>query len=254
VKLHQNDYTEDSVYGGVSVFVTRPGTQVNRQMYPIIAKPGRVTSISIQQTLFKRETKQPWSRCRGKSALDSLVQCREECINDWAIESCDDCKLLGDNKNSDDLKYCTSGEVIECQKRSNITTDSIAICNDQCQPGCRETLYRLGSLELTTSLVALERLPLRYNLTLEEIQTEWAQVHVNFEAITYDQQEERPSLSFNDLLAQIGGSMGLFLGISVLSFVELFFDLLSIRLIPRMCGVRHLYGIGGKNVLKPKSD
>jgi len=50
-----------------------------------------------------------------------------------------------------------------------------------------------------------------------------------------------------DLLAGIGGSMGLFVGISVLSIIEVVGDLGVMRLIPRIFGYRSLYGLGTRH-------
>jgi hypothetical protein len=48
-------------------------------------------------------------------------------------------------------------------------------------------------------------------------------------------------------VAAIGGTMGLFAGMSFISVVEIYGDLAFMRLIPRFFGYRNLYGLGTKN-------
>jgi hypothetical protein len=47
-------------------------------------------------------------------------------------------------------------------------------------------------------------------------------VNINFETLSYKYIGEKAVMSIVDLLAHIGGQMSLFLGISVLSFFEIF--------------------------------
>lgn len=47
------------------------------------------------------------------------------------------------------------------------------------------------------------------------------EVNLNYENAKYEILTEIPKLSLNDLIANIGGTFGLFLGISLLSFVEI---------------------------------
>ena len=55
---------------------------------------------------------------------------------------------------------------------------------------------------------------------------------------------ETKEMTFIDLLAAIGGSMGLFAGISILSIFEVFGELGIMRLLPRCWGDRRLFGLG----------
>jgi len=47
-------------------------------------------------------------------------------------------------------------------------------------------------------------------------------VNINYESLSYNYIRENAVMTVVDLLAYIGGQMGLFLGISFLSFIELF--------------------------------
>ena len=45
-------------------------------------------------------------------------------------------------------------------------------------------------------------------------------VNIYYDSMTYVSIDEQPSLTFDILLANIGGNFGLFTGMSILSFVE----------------------------------
>jgi hypothetical protein len=70
-------------------------------------------------------------------------------------------------------------------------------------------------------------------------------IHCNDEAMREEHITEVKSQRFSDLLGNIGGQLGLFIGMSVITIFELF-DLLLLRLLPRFWGDRRLFGIGGK--------
>lgn len=85
---------------------------------------------------------------------------------------------------------------------------------------------------------------LRYNGEFENSDT--LEVLINYDVMRETVVTESPSMTTSQLLGNIGGQMGLFLGISVISLMEIG-ELLFVRLMPRLCGEGRLYGIGGLN-------
>lgn len=62
----------------------------------------------------------------------------------------------------------------------------------------------------------------KYNFdSLELARASLVKIFVYFEDIKYTKISEAPTMTFVDLIASIGGTLGLFIGISLLSFVEL---------------------------------
>lgn len=57
--------------------------------------------------------------------------------------------------------------------------------------------------------------------SLELARASLVKLFVYFDDIKYTRITEAPSITFVDLVANIGGTLGLFIGISLLSFVEL---------------------------------
>lgn len=74
---------------------------------------------------------------------------------------------------------------------------------------------------------------------------DYLQVNINYDTMRETTTTETRSLSTANLLASIGGQMGLFMGVSLLSVIEVFGELISLRLLPRwISGETRIYGIG----------
>jgi hypothetical protein len=55
----------------------------------------------------------------------------------------------------------------------------------------------------------------------EEYRSQWLTIKVFYSSLSYTTMYEMPKVSLTDLLAQIGGSLGMFVSFSVFSFFEL---------------------------------
>ncbi len=66
------------------------------------------------------------------------------------------------------------------------------------------------------------RSPLLANLSLEDVKESVILLNVNYETMVSTIVEETPAMTFPTLLGNLGGQLGLFLGMSFLSFIELF--------------------------------
>jgi hypothetical protein len=78
----------------------------------------------------------------------------------------------------------------------------------------------------------------------ELVSSNYMSVSINYDIIRYEVLTESKAMTFSQLLGAIGGSMGLFLGISLISVLEVVADLGILRLIPRLWGDRRLNGVG----------
>ncbi len=72
-------------------------------------------------------------------------------------------------------------------------------------------------------------------------------LRINFDMIREEVLKESRAQTPAQFLAAIGGTMGLFAGMSCISVVEIFGDLAFMRLISQFFGYRNLYGLGNKN-------
>ena len=55
----------------------------------------------------------------------------------------------------------------------------------------------------------------------DEYRSQWLTIKVFYSTLSYTTMYETPKVSLTDLLAQIGGSLGMFVSFSVFSFFEL---------------------------------
>ena len=75
----------------------------------------------------------------------------------------------------------------------------------------------------------------RYNLTQDDaayyVKKRATEMFVNFKELKYTEITQEPKLILADFIAGLGGTLGLFLGVSILSFAEIFEVLIRIILL-----------------------
>lgn len=70
--------------------------------------------------------------------------------------------------------------------------------------------------------------------SFESIKSSFAMVIIVFEKLVIEEVSEKPKVEFLDLIANIGGTIGLFIGLSVLTLTEIFdllFDFIGIQIL-----------------------
>ena len=68
----------------------------------------------------------------------------------------------------------------------------------------------------------LQNLFSKNNVTFKEFKMASADFFIYFNPMSITEITQSPSITFSDLISNIGGNLGLFIGISLLSFFELF--------------------------------
>ena len=150
---------------------------------------------------------------------------------------------MGDPEHTD-LPYCS----FDGQSDYEISADQEQLLTkcDCTLPPCSEKSYptRLSSGAYSRKFIR-QQVQLHDDITSEEeFLANFVAVTINYDVIRKVVIRESKTTTFSQLLSNLGGTMGLFAGISVLSTVEIFGDLLLLRLRPRLWGGRRLYGIG----------
>jgi hypothetical protein len=251
--LDQGVYTNDTLNAGLAIFITQHGTQINEQTPFTFVSPGGESNVRIQKTEYDRERKAPWALCFSQAPEYTQPKCRESCIYAAYHEKCK-CRLLGDPGGMQ-LDYCGStGDVdvdVDCQELDE--EEVLRSCPQDCsRPPCQEELYSVSSTSLDFSQTYVNQIvdeltaepnPI-VGANQELVSSNYMSVSINYDIIRYEVLTESKAMSFSQLLAAIGGSMGLFLGISLISVLEVVADLGILRLIPRLWGDRRLNGVG----------
>lgn len=245
VFLDQSDYPPSQTLVGLMVFAEQPGTSITDQLLFTVISPGMHSEIGLSRTEWGREKKAPWAKCHSAAPEYTQPVCRGICSGDALRKQCK-CRDMGDNREPLETKYCQPYSVDKnCLENFN-ETDAIINCPDDCSvPPCEQVNYYMEKREIKFADNFMESIDNQFGEgTIESVGT----VHMNYNRIQYEELTESESITLSTLLGSIGGSMGLFLGISALSVFEIFGDLISMRLIPRLFGYRNLFGLGGRTV------
>ena len=104
---------------------------------------------------------------------------------------------------------------------------NITECVEKCPPECHIISFRKFSHYARFpndkyALALKKRSPLLTNLSLNEIKQSLIRLNINYQSLITTEIGEAPAMSFESLLASLGGHLGLFLGMSLLSFMEIF--------------------------------
>jgi len=241
--LNQDDYELSTPFGSAFVWALQQGSQVSVHDTPLGTKPGKETFVGLELTQYEREKTAPWARCRGEAPEYTQSQCRDECANRYVRENCL-CRSSQDTED-DSMRLCEiHGRDERCTQQAVENINEV-IGNCDCdKPPCFEQIYDYVVYEIDPSEVAIDYWANSRNVTTEHVRKNYLSVTFNFRKMQYKKLTESRGMSFSQLLGSIGGSMGFFLGISLVSIFELFGDLIGMRLLPRFFGHKNLYGLG----------
>ena len=208
-------------------------------------EPSKITDITIQRTFIQKEP-YPYSDCIDLTNFKSdyykfLIglnrtyrqqDCFDLCLQKKIVENCScydmnypmvynstPCKL--------DKSNCTQN-VYKLFKNNKID-DS---CLEQCPLECESIKYDVvlsNNVVLSKQGYELFKIPIDYlvnmngefNLTYEEMKQRFLFLNIYYSELSYIKISETPKTSIIDLLSNLGGTLGLFVGISFLSFIEI---------------------------------
>lgn len=181
--------------------------------------------------------------------------CLKLCLQRYIIQECGcfDMSLPKISINSTNYtQECYTANDVSCSEEKEThfyNSNKIQYCYEECPIECKIMIYN--------TRVTMTNYPTRWyyelfrnndefftyganrhlkNRTLDEIKQSILMVNVYYEDIFYTNISEIPEMNFDMLLSLIGGNLGLFLGISLLSlieFIEIFFNLMMIVLFKR---------------------
>ena len=233
-------------YKGVLIFV-RNKTSSQRILNEILVPPGKVTSIAIMKT-FIQQMEHPYSNCRSDlSSSDSILyktlrkanlrynkqDCFSQCYQ-FNVEKyckCYNPLFLPTYLN----KPCLGNDSFKCliYVRENYFEGKY---NDECERLCplecdrilfTYTISNTGSMSkkyfeenyLNHSVIT-SKYPNK-NVTFDEIKEDIVNLRIYLDALLYTDIKEMESQTVLDLISNVGGTLGLFIGISLLSFIEI---------------------------------
>ncbi len=143
----------------------------------------------------------------------SIASCNYDCQLTRVAEMCN-CTLRNSNKNSfTKLRNCTISDLCCIVKQQHLTIN----CN--CRAACKTTDYVIAnSYSNYPALYATEDVARLFNFSFNS--ANFLSVNVYFETLNIETQTTDSSYGVVALLSDIGGQLGLFLGMSVISIME----------------------------------
>ncbi len=262
--FYVNSYEELSFYNsilggqGAMVFIDNVTHLVDRVYDGVILSAGMTTNVALKRE-FKSSMPRPYSdslidqglASEYDSYLYNLIRnspydytqkfCFQQCLQQLIIEKCkcryyifpsltkaDVCSTTSQlscfvqtylniyGRNSYPEKVCLPLCLLECNSNQiTFTTTSHELLGDVYEKFIRNN-RNLSSDFLNTSI------------TKETVKKSVARMYVYYDSLSYTESDEAPQIDIISLIANVGGNLGLFLGLSLFSVWEIFITKLEI--------------------------
>ncbi|XP_063068036.1 acid-sensing ion channel 4-A-like [Engraulis encrasicolus] len=185
--------------------------------------PGFQTFVSCQEQRLTY-LPQPWGRCRSVSEqvlpgyqTYSVSACRLSCESHQVITQCN-CRMV---HMPGDAAICPPSK-IKCVDKAlaSLQKSEGDVC--PCETPCNVTRYgKEMSMVKIPSRGSARYLSRKYHKTEEYIRDNFLVLDIFFEALNYEKIEQKKAYDVAGLLGDIGGQMGLFIGASILTILEI---------------------------------
>ncbi|XP_072010650.1 acid-sensing ion channel 1C-like isoform X2 [Engystomops pustulosus] len=188
--------------------------------------PGFQTFVSCQQQRLKY-LPPPWGDCKDTPFTSpyfknySISACRIDCETLLILKECK-CRLVYMPGNEsicemEDEVICAEEHLKKIETSSN---EKEPLC--ECQTPCEMVRYgKELSMVKIPSKSASKYMAKKYNRTEEYIRDNILVLDIFFEALNYETIEQKKAYEVAGLLGDIGGQMGLFIGASILTILEI---------------------------------
>ncbi|XP_051784783.1 acid-sensing ion channel 1C isoform X4 [Erpetoichthys calabaricus] len=186
--------------------------------------PGFQTFVSTQEQRLMY-LPPPWGDCMASSmnseffSTYSITACRIDCETRYLIENCN-CRMVHMPGNA---VVCTPEQYKDC---ADPALDFLVEKDNDycvCQTPCNTTRYgKELSMVKIPSKASAKYLAKKFNKTEQYIAENILVLDIFFEALNYETIEQKKAYEVAGLLGDIGGQMGLFIGASILTILEIF--------------------------------
>ncbi|XP_036408472.1 acid-sensing ion channel 2 isoform X1 [Megalops cyprinoides] len=201
--------------------------------------PGFQTFVATQEQRLTY-LPPPWGECQSKAPdsgffqVYSVTACRIDCETRYIVENCN-CRMV---HMPGDSPYCTPEQYKDCAEPA-LATLSEENSNCVCRTPCNMTRYNKElSMVRIPSKTSARYLEKKFNKSEKYIADNILVLDVFFEALNYETIEQKKAYEVAGLLGDIGGQMGLFIGASILTILELFdyaYEVMRDRLLDLLC-------------------
>ncbi|XP_078661500.1 uncharacterized protein LOC144905634 [Branchiostoma floridae x Branchiostoma belcheri] len=231
---------------GVKVTVHTPGSTPLPEVNALSAEPGKSTYIGLKRRVVNRQP-HPYGNCSLSTNTSSLYgglytyeTCKRSCLQEALIEECG-CsdELLAINST-----ICsTLNESQECcrqrVRKEHETNKLVCPCYQPCHEESYDVWVSSSSWPSETySSYVLEKIHTRSRSkklpkNLYSIQKNLVRLHLYYQNLNYQEIKDVPSFTEESLFSGLGGLLGLYIGLSVITvfeFCNLIFDMVKVFL------------------------
>lgn len=226
LNVKQDNYVPFVTQGaGVRVDVHPPSFSSLMEVNGISVPTGFDTDISIKKSTNSRLPGRD-KKCDSKNTYESIVNCIIECLNNQVKDKCYCAADIDQVDHKDDFPIVPCESQFERECMSRILRNSIVseLC-PHCKIPCNDEIYH-KSLSMTTwpsknyEPILISDLP--NTAAYNNLKDDLVKVNVFYSSLIVTQTEEEEAYSFENFISDIGGTLGLLIGMSCLSIGELF--------------------------------
>ncbi|KAM7446208.1 ligand-gated sodium channel [Porites harrisoni] len=204
--------------------------------------PGYATSIGLRKVVIKRMDPLSRNRCMENSSLDnaniykkplqvnySSLACKGSCLAYHQLQKCGCMHYRFPRPPG--TKVCDVLNKTEARCVSKVQTDftdNNLNCSESCPPLCSESTFKLTtsySIWPTKSYEDIYKIALKERKKevdgSDDLRDNVLKLNIFFEELNYEVISEEPSYKLANFVSDLGGSLGFWIGMSVLSFVEI---------------------------------
>ncbi|GFR90424.1 acid-sensing ion channel 2 [Elysia marginata] len=148
----------------------------------------------------------------------SHTACQTECAVKSHIKHCG-CKGFND---VGDFPICSVKQYLTCYVRSASTFSQAELIACGCREQCKTVSYELEVFYADFASTFIQEAAIQDKLTIpNNVPTSFIEATIFFKSLHIQTLEQQPAISMADIIGKVGGQMGLFLGVSLLSYVEI---------------------------------
>ncbi|CAL1540639.1 unnamed protein product [Lymnaea stagnalis] len=244
--LETNEYLEGITSGkGAQVVIHELGTLPFPDDEGIAVTAGEQTMIGLRQMQITR-LDGVYGPCKS---VDDFMQkykikytrntCLKICQQNLIMETCHCYDEIYQDINdvmkiSDKDTPCQNASQITCVTRVKWRFDDNA-SSCACDSPCSEKVYgrnvasRMWPSDSVASLMVESMRTTKKDLAVStDVQEDFIKLNIYFEELNFEELEEQIDYEFTQLMSDVGGTIGLWIGLSILSMFELFHVLLQI--------------------------
>ncbi|KAF6033545.1 SCNN1G [Bugula neritina] len=223
---------------GMRVLLHRQGETPQMEDYGFNAATGLRTSVAMSYSTTTRLADAHYSNCTSDSSLNDIypgtysrLACYKSCAQKLTLNECG-CGNI-EFRVPRGEPACNLTMYWDCMYEMKNNFDYEVNCT--CPLPCDEYQYHYTLSTAEWPSINFEpfwTIPREYesellkkaieNQTRERIKGEFVSLEIYFDSLFYTKYYEKASMTLEDLIGSIGGHLGLWIGMSVISFVEVF--------------------------------